>query len=180
MPSNNTAQILSSLSIPVIMVNSFASPLITNNSNPNAKNYAAMSIPRSSTLLELSSKEIMISDLPTPKSAASCPSLQILIETDVASLELSDVSSHEESYSLPDEELIPIKQGSLKEQLVSRPVCPMRRWEPCMGSHHHSDKIHTHYSEYSFIKNFFYFQASNHNCSIILLELEYQDESKLK
>lgn len=113
-------QILSSLSIPVIMVNSFTPQIITKTqiAKPDAKSHAAMSIPRSSTLLELSTtKDVIITDLPPPKSVASCPALQLFMEIDAASLELTEVSSYEECYSLPDEELIPFKQISLEEQL---------------------------------------------------------------
>jgi len=102
------------------MVNSsFIPQILTANhfAKPDVKSHAAMSMPRSSTLLDLSTKEVIIVDLPPPKSAASCPALQLLmeIEDDAASIELTEVSSSpEETYSLPDEELIPI---SLEKQL---------------------------------------------------------------
>ena len=118
MPSRTIRQhILSFLSIPTlpaIMVNSFSPQILTTRyiAKPDAKSHATMIIPRSSTLLELSTKEVIITDFPPPKSAASCPALQLLMEIDAASLELTEVSSIEESYSLPDEELIPIKQIS--------------------------------------------------------------------
>jgi len=123
MPSRTIRQhILSFLSIPTlpaIMVNSFSPQILTTRyiAKPDAKSHATMIIPRSSTLLELSTKEVIITDFPPPKSAASCPALQLLMEIDAASLELTEVSSIEESYFLPDEELIPIKQISLEEQL---------------------------------------------------------------
>ncbi len=94
----SAAQLISSLTIPVMVVNSFTPKLQHLPSNPAAKQ---SSMPRSTTCITFSTKEQENDNIPSFHTAISCPSFPELLDSDAASA-TSTVFSNDSSIVTPE------------------------------------------------------------------------------